>query len=252
MRVGVGTHSTGDATMLRSLGTITRITHYPSQDLRETAARVQALRAVGLEVVVVQHAFSGSPFADTASAIAALAAACPDALIQVLNEPETLISGYVYADLMRRVVVAAPRGTRLLGAGLGTVDNRFTAQYLAHDGPTLHAWSLHVYGLPLAESLRVRVGAVRQQLGDRMPLWVTEIGVDADAVRSAWPTVPQTPAHIDEIQAKEMQHALHVAAILEVPVVIAYQLQSGGDTGFSFLRNDGSERPVAQRLREWK
>jgi len=243
MLIGAGSHgSPREAAQLASLGTLARITYYAGDDRPAFRHRVDRLQARGLDVLVVQHTFAR----DTVAEIVALAS-IPGITIQVLNEADTRLTGAQYADLMRRVVAAVP-AQRFIGMGLATV-NQFAAQYVAADGPVLRAFAVHCYGVALAPSVAARVQAAQHQLRGTMPVVITEMGVDAAGITTAWPgawTAPQ----LDALQAREIAHGLRAAHALGVERVYLYQLESGGDFGFSLLRHDGSERPVMHTIRE--
>lgn len=275
--VGVGTHgSLHEAKQIASMHlNLTRVTYYTREDSPqyrlEFAARLLDLRSHGLEVLVVVHDFVNRR--DAPQWMAVLAKAFPGTLWQVGNEWDAVPAGYgtggAYAELMKAVMFAmrnVETDARVVGMGLATADGRawsvvgdvprtvaFTRDYLAAGGPVLEAWCLQVYGIPLRAAVKVRVQAAHDALAGAMPVWLTEVGSDRENLERSWGK--QSLEQIDRWQAEQALDAILAAGEAGVERVYFYQLHSGDDDGFGFLRSDATtERPImnAMRTQAWK
>lgn len=268
MLVGVGSHgNANEAGQLASLGSLTRVTFYLQKDnaqyRREFAARLVDLRTHRLDVMTVVHDFGR----DTVQQMVSLATSFRGMTWQVLNEADARrLTGATYARLMSRMVPAVravDATARFVSMGLSSTDGQpwafspdtvrlvaFTRAYLDANGPMLDAWCVHVYGLPLNEAVSTRVRAVRGILNGRMPICISEMGVDRAHIERV--LGKRTTAAIDSIQAREIENGLAAAQREGVTRVWLYQLWTNDDDGFGVLRaNAKTERPVAAAIRRF-
>lgn len=268
--VGIGSHGSSDeATHVRGLAMRhVRVTYYVENDSEHARLlfrlRLEDLRAHGLEVLVVVHDFA--PRTAAPDIMASLARSFPGTLWQVGNEWDwNGYSGTDYAKLMQRVLPAirsSDSSARVIGMGLATTDGQkwavsrddvrlasFTRDYLQAGGPMLEAWAIHAYGMGLAAAVRARALATERELQHRMPLWVTEVGADRDGMQSAWGKL--SAVAVDTLQARESVQALAAAQSAGVARLYFYQLWTGDDDGFGFLRRDArTERPIVATIRQ--
>lgn len=283
-QIGVGVHGSPDeAVQLQALGVKhTRLTFWTKLDSpqyeREHEARMSWLRAHGVEPLVVVHDFF--PYAilpDTM--LARLAARFPGTTWQILNESDVLpgwrdgriqllYRGYDYAYLMYFTAAAMRRAdptVKLVGMGMaghegepwhmapGWVQvDQFTKEYLATPwAPMLDAWAIHVYGGPLANVLEAKVLSTRRALNGKMPLWVTEIGMDRANAEGAF-SRQWTAAQVDSVQSAETMKAIAKANELGIERLFIYQLWTADDDGFGLLRADAvTTRPVYTTLQAY-
>lgn len=252
---GVVSHkSAGDLTELQTLGVkIVRLTYYVrNTDNSHWPWHLEAFDAAGIEPMLCVH--DTDSIEHTVTTLAALTRQFPNRLWQVGNEwnasgwshNDFAVKGKQYAVLMRRVMAACPVGTRFCGVGLAFnfAQAAYLADYLAAGGPMLEAWCVHTYGVP--NYPRATILDTQTVLRGRMPLWITEYGVEKAAMDKAWG--PQTDAAFEEEQRKEMVDLLAVVPTLGVNRTYYYCFS--GDLRFAMLMDDGRRRPIWDALHD--
>ena len=272
LRVGVGSHGSPDeARQLASLGTLTRITYSAvdraargEQYDAEFAARLVDLRTHGLDVLVVVHDFfSKMPYDQIVPLMASLAKRHPGTAFQIFNEADAQpwYRGGDCAGLMAALLPAmkaADSTCSVVGMGLACTDGQswafmadgvrqplFLTEYLKANGPTLDAWCIHVYQMPLAKRVTQLVQATQSVLQGRMPLWITECGMDDVTLQANGITVG-----FDAMQSAEIVGAREAAAKVGAARLYIYNLWTNDETGFGVLRADATtERPVCAAWR---
>jgi hypothetical protein len=246
---GVVSHkSAGDLDDLKALGVkIVRLTYYVrNPDSTHWTWQLPLFDAAGIEPMLVVH--DTDSVEHTVATMADLTRRYSNRLWQVGNEwnasgwsrGDFAITGGQYAVLMQRVIAACPAGTRFCGVGLAFnyAQATYLADYLAAGGPTLEAWCIHTYGVP--NTPRLTVGQTQAVLKGRMPLWITEYGIEKASMEQAWG--PQTDAAFEEEQRKEMIDLLAVAGSLGVSRTYYYCMS--GDEKFALVMDDGRHRPA--------
>jgi len=257
----VAQRGAGDIAGMVALGAkIVRVTFYTAQDTpqyrTDIASWLTQFDAAGIEPVIVVHDFQNATNAP--AMMASLVASFPNRTWQVGNEyngqpwrekspgwgPGST-TGTFYAGLMQQVV-AACSAARFVGMGLAFnfAQAQFLADYIAGGGPTLEAWCIHVYGCPY--NANVTVPETTAVLQGKMPLWITEYGIEEASMVAAWG--PQTLAQCDAEQCKEMAALLAVAGSLGVSRTYYYCYWDDTDTGFGLVRKDESHRPAWDSL----
>lgn len=245
---GVVTHRNSD-TELRGVAALgvrhVRTTYYARESAEVNAAWPQKLAtmdALGIEPLMILHDFD-----QDVDVIHRVVRQFPERLWQIGNEANAYPHYWLgepaqYARLMRELMAAHPT-TRFVGMGLAFnyAQAGYLKAYLAAGGPMLAAWCIHCYGAPISFAVPVR--ETQAVLQNRMPLWVTEYGIDRAQQEQAWG--PRTLAQLDAEQADEIADVLRRAGPLGVSRTYQYCYYDGTDDGFGLVRADESLRPSA-------
>jgi hypothetical protein len=245
---GVVTHRNSDAELagVAALGVRHVRTTYYSRESDDVNAswgwKLPNMDALGIEPLMVLHDFD-----QDVAAINRIVSAHPTRTWQIGNEANAYPNYWLhdpanYAGLMRELVTAHPT-TKFVGMGLafsyGQAD--YLKGYFVFGGPILTAWCIHCYGVPIA--LDVPVAETQAVLKGRMPLWVTEYGINRVDQERAWG--PRTTEQIDAEQAKEIGDVIARASSLGISRTYQYCYFDGTDDGFGLVRTDGSLHPAA-------
>lgn len=251
---GVIAHQlTGNVAQMDELGCkLARITYYvrePDPKYHENWAwQLPYFDAHGIEPLIIIHDTDSADH--TVETLVRLTGLYPNRLWQIGNEwnaGEWSRGGFgntgtKYAEIMRRLIAACPVGTRFVGVGLAYnyAQPEYLRSYLAAGGPTLKAWCIHVYGVPV--TLTSTVQETQDVLRGRMPLWITEYGIDRTQQELAWG--PRTDAQIDEEQRRTVAEVTQNAGRLGVSRAYHYDMNDDSDFGFGLVRADGvTKRP---------
>lgn len=246
---GVVTHRNSDDELrgVAALGVRhIRTTYYSRESDAVNATwphKLALMDTLGIEPLMILHDFSLDK-----AIIHRVVDEFPTRLWQIGNESNAHPAYWLgdpakYAALMRELVAAHP-STRFAGMGMAFNYQQagYLKSYLAEGGPLLSAWCIHCYGAPIALDKPIR--ETQAILKNRMPLWITEYGIDRVNQEQAWG--PRTTAQLDTEQADEIADVLRRAGPLGVSRTYQYCYHDDTDDGFGLVCKDESPRPSAR------
>ena len=222
-----------------------RVTVYTANpvDVQSWAWKIPAMEAQGITPLLCVHDFDQRNNAIVQ--MVNLTTTFPNRTWQVGNEANAYPDYWLhdpaqYASLMQSLLVICPNA-RFVGMGMahGNGATDYLKGYLAAGGPLLDAWCIHLYGVPVNIDAIVR--ETQAVLKGKMPLWITEYGIDGAAQIAAWG--PQTPAQLDAEQRLTVQRVTEAAGPLGVSRTYCYAMWDDQDYGFGITRKDDAHRP---------